>query len=98
MAFETELSNIIHRTDDISAAISAELVETVVVLPTIYTEDTTGGTNVKKFRKDGSLVAEAVAESAAYTFSANSELTQTSSTATATKIAVASKLTVEDEK
>ena len=35
MAFETELSNIIHRTDDISADVSAELVATVVVLPNI---------------------------------------------------------------
>lgn len=94
MANETEISNIARRTDDISEAISAALVEQVVCLPLVYMEDTNGH-NVRKFRKDGSLTAEAIAESGSYSFSASSELTQSSVTATATKAAVASKLTVE---
>lgn len=95
MANETEQGNIIGVTDEISDALAAALVQKVVVLPLIYSEDMPDGTNVKKFRKDGSLTAETVAESAAYSFSGSSELTQTSSTATATKKMVSSKLTAE---
>lgn len=97
MAFETEQGNAARVTDVISDAISAALVERVVVAPLVYTEDLPQGTNVKKFRKDGSLTAEAVAESGTYSFSGSSELTQTSVSATAIKTAVASKLTVEAE-
>lgn len=95
MAFETELANIAKRTDDISVAISAALVQRMVVVPLIYSEDLPVGTNVKKFRKNGSLTAEALAESTAYTYSASSELTQTSVTVTAVKQVVVSKLTIE---
>ena len=98
MAFETELGNIATQTDVISDAISEALVQAVVAAPLIFTEDLPQGTNVKLWRKNGSLTAEAVAESAAYTFSASSELTQTTVTSTATKTAVASKLTVEAQR
>lgn len=97
MANETELSNIAHKTDEISDAISGALVQSVVVLPLIFTEDLPMGTNIKLFRKDGNLVAEGLAESTAYTFGSNSELTQTTVTATATKFVCASKLTVESQ-
>lgn len=95
MAFETELSNIAKQTDVISDAISAYLLQRAVVVPLIYSENLPVGTNVKKFRKAGNLVAEALAESTAYTFSANSEITQSTITCTAAKQVVVTKLTVE---
>lgn len=95
MANETEISNAAHATDVISDAISAALVQSVVVLPHVYAENLPVGTAVKKFRKDGSLTAETVTESSSYTFSASSELTQTSVDCTAVKAAVATKLTFE---
>lgn len=98
MANETELANIIGPTDVISDGITPALVSRVVALPLIYTEALPMGTNVKKFRKEGSLTAEAIAESAAYTFSASSEYTETSVTATATKFGVISKITLEANK
>ena len=95
MANESERGNFIGVTDEISDALAAALVQKVVVLPLIYSEDIPQGTNVKKFRQDGSLTAATVAESTAYTFGAGSEVTQTSQTATATKKMVSSKLTDE---
>lgn len=97
VAYNTELANILIPTDVISAGISAALVQAAVVVPLIYAEDLPAGTNVKKFRKAGSLTAEAVSESAPYTFSASSEYTESSVTVTAVKSAVASLLTVEAE-
>lgn len=95
MTFETELANIGHPTDVISEGISDALVQAVVVTPLVYAEELPAETNVKLFRKDGSLVADKQAESAAISFSADEELTQTEVTVTATKTAVATKLTVE---
>lgn len=95
MTNHTELSNIAIPTDVVSDAISAALVQSVVAWPRIYSEDLPVGTNVKKFRRDGSLTAEEIAESASYTFSASSELTQTSVGSTATKFGCVSKLSVE---
>lgn len=95
MANETEISNAAKPTNVVSDAISAALVQAVVCVPHVYAEDLPVGTNVKLFRKDGSLTAEAVSESATYNFSASSELTQSTITATAVKTAVVSKLTVE---
>lgn len=97
MAFETELANIAHQTDVISDAISAALVQAIVALPFVAAEDLPTDTNVKLFRKDGSLVAEIKAESGSYVFSANSEFIQTTVTSTALKQVCVSKLTVEAE-
>jgi len=95
MANETERANVVAPTDVISQGISAALVPNVVVMPLIYTEDLPTGTNLKKMRKAGSLTAETIAESNAYTFSASSEYTETSVNATAAKSVVISKATVE---
>jgi hypothetical protein len=95
MAFETELGNVVTPTDVISDRISAPLVQAVVATPLIYTEDLPVGTNKKKFRKEGSLTAETIAESADYTFSASSEYTETSVLSTAAKSVCISKATVE---
>lgn len=80
----------------ISTMISPALKEAVFSMPLIHVEECPPTTNVIKFRKSGSLVAEAVTEGAVYTPSdANSDINDTSVTATAVKIAVASPLTVE---
>lgn len=97
MANETEISNSAHVTDVISDGISAALVEQVVCLPHVYSEDLPVGTAVKLFRKDGSLTAENINESASYTFSASSELTQTTVSATAVKTVCVSKNTIESQ-
>lgn len=97
MAFETELANASTQTDTISAAISAAFVQGPVLLPLIFMEPLPEGTNIKKWRKDGSLAAEILAESAAYSFSSSSELTQSDVSSTAAKHVVVSKLTVEAE-
>ncbi len=95
MAYETEISNSAKVTNVISDGISAALVQAVVGLPHVHTEDLPKGTAIKLWRKDGSLTAEAISESAAYTPSANSEFTQTTISSTATKTVVMSKLTAE---
>lgn len=95
MAYETEISNSAKVTNVLSDGISAALVQSVVVVPLIYAEDLPSGTAVKLFRKDGYLTAETISESAEYTHSASSELTQSTVTATAAKSGVVSKLTVE---
>ena len=95
MSFETELANIIGQTDVVSSAIAKGLVDRIVAVPLIYQEPVPENTPVKLWRGEGSLVAEAISESATYTASANSELTQTSVSATAAKNVVLSKITVE---
>jgi hypothetical protein len=97
MAYETELSNSAKVTNVLSDGISAALVQNVVALPHVYAEDLPRGTMIKLWRKDGSLTAEAVSETSAYTPSASSELTQSTITATVAKTVCVSKLTVEAE-
>lgn len=92
MANETELANIGHATDEVSDGISAALVNNVVLMPLIYSEDLPADSNVKLFRKAGSLAAAAVAESSGV---APVEYTETEITATAAKHAAVSRLTVE---
>lgn len=95
MAFETEMANLVGQTDVVSSAISKALVDRIVAVPLIYQEPVPEGTPVKLWRVEGSLTAEAITESAAYTASANSEYTETSVSATAAKNVVISKITVE---
>lgn len=97
MAFETELSNIVIPTDVVSDGIGMALASAVVVLPLIYKENLPANTNVKKVRKNGKLEASALSESSNFTYDANSEFTQTSVTATATKQVIVYKNTVESE-
>lgn len=99
MAYETERANIIQQTNVISDAISPALVQRVVVAPLIYSEDLPATTPVKLFRKDGYLTAEEVNESAVLAVDgAEQEVTQSSITATAVKLAAASIVTVEAER
>lgn len=98
MANETELSNFIIKANEISAAIAPAFVDASVCMNLVHAETCSPDSNVIKFRKSGSLTAATLAESTAYTYSASSELTDTSITATAVKAAVVSKLTVEAQR
>jgi len=95
MAFESELGNFITIGNAVSAEASAALVNAAQGLALVHAEAFPDNTNVIKFRKSGSLVAEAIAESAAYTYSANSELTDASISCTGTKKMVSSRVSVE---
>jgi hypothetical protein len=95
MAYETEAANVIGPTDVVSDAISAALVDKIVAVPLIFKESVPANTAVKLWRKAGSLVAESINEAATYSFSASSEYTETSVSATAIKTVVMSKVTVE---
>lgn len=80
----------------ISAAISPAFKEASIGMGLVYAETCSPASQVIKFRKSGSLVAEAVTEGAAYTASdASSDINDTSVTITAAKIAVASPISVE---
>jgi len=98
MANETEYGNIAGNTDAVSDAISEAFVQAPVMLPLIKMEPLPDGTRIKLWRKNGSLGAEILAESTAYTFSAASELTQATVSSTAAKHVVVSKLTKEAER
>lgn len=89
------LANSAHPTDVISDGITAALVQKVVVTPFVRAEDLPSNTATKLFRKDGSVTAESMAEAGAYTYSASSEITQSTVSATAGKTVVCTKITVE---
>ena len=98
MAFETEFDNFGHPTDVISDALAPALVDAVVVAPLVYTESAPLETNVKLFRKAGSLTAQDVAESGTHTYAAGDEYTETEITATLAKSVVYMKITAEAER
>lgn len=80
----------------ISAAISPAFKEASIGMGLVYAETCSPASQVIKFRKSGSLIAEAVTEGAAYAASdANSDINDSSVTITAAKIAVASPISVE---
>lgn len=95
MAFETELGNVITIGNAVSAAMGPAFVNKSQGLSLVYKEVFPDNTNVVKFQISGNLVAETVAESTDYTYSANSELTDSSITCTAKKVVCGSKTTVE---
>lgn len=80
----------------ISALIAPAFKEASIGMNLVYAETCPDNSNVIKFRKSGSLIAEAVSEGAVYTPSdANSDINDTSTTVTAAKVAVGSPVTVE---
>lgn len=97
MAYETEYGNFVTIGNEISAGIAPAFVNAAIGVNLVYNEQLQGAAQSKKFLKSGSLTAETLAESTAYTFSASSELTDSSVTCTATKGVVVSKVTVEAE-
>lgn len=94
----TELSNSNTIGNALSAVSSPALVKGTLGMNLMYTENLPTGTNVKKFQKKGSLTAASLAESTALQPDANGELTDSSVTATAAKVAVSSGLSVEEQK
>lgn len=89
------LANSAHPTDVVSDGITAALVEKVKVVPFVRAEDLPQNTAVKLFRKDGSVTAESANEAASYTYSASSEITQSTVSCTAAKTVVCTKISVE---
>lgn len=82
----------------ISAAISPALVKAAIWMNLVAGETCSPDSNVIKFRKSGSLTAEAVTEGAVYTpTDAKTLLTDSSVTATATKVVSVGIYTVESE-
>jgi len=94
----TEFSNSITIGNALSAVSSPAFVKGTVGMNLMYTEDLPSQTNVKKFRKNGSLTAASLAESTALAVDANGELTDTSISATAAKVAVSSGVSIEEQK
>lgn len=92
----TDLADLVTIGNGISAMMSPALVNSAIGFYLVYSEQCPTNSNVVKFRKSGSLIAEAVAEGAVYTPSdANSDMNNTSVTVTASKVAIASPITVE---
>lgn len=96
--YATELSNLTIVGNAISALMSPAFVKVSIGLNLVHTEDFPDYTNVIKFRKSGSLVAETLAQSTEYTFSASSEITDSSVTCTAEKAVVGSRISVEAQR
>lgn len=92
MANETVLADIGHATDEVSDGISAALVDAIRMVPLIYKENLPGDSNIKLFRKAGSLTAATIAEVAGVS---PQQYQETEITATATKTGLVSRLSVE---
>lgn len=99
MAYETEYANLVTATDAISALMSPAFVNNSILMNLVYAENFPANTKVIKLRKDGSVTAETLNESTAYTPSASSELTENGAvTLSAVKGVVVSELTVEAQR
>lgn len=96
----TEVSNDVTVGNVLASIVAPPFVKASVGLNSLYREELPpqGQSAVKKFVKDGSLTAAALAESTALAIGANGELTRTSADATAAKCAVVSGLSVEGER
>lgn len=95
MSYESELGNLITIGNAVSSLLGESFVNGAQGLSLIQTEPFPDNTNVVKIPIDGILTAETVAESTDYTYSASSELTETSITCTAKKTVLGTKITVE---
>lgn len=95
MSYETEAANFITLGAAIAEYLGPAFVQNSQLMPHVVTQVFSQSSNQIKFTKDGYLVAEDLAESTNYSYSASSELTETSITITGTKRALGTKLTVE---
>lgn len=92
----TDIGDLVTIGNAISAAIAPAFKQASFGLNLVHAQTCPLDTNVIKFRKSGSLVAEAVAEGQVYAPSdANSDINDTSVTATAVKVMVASPISAE---
>lgn len=94
----TELANSNTIGNALSAVASPAFVKGTIAMNHLTAEDLPVQTNVKKFRKNGSLTAAIVAEATAQAVDANGELTDSAATCTAAKAIVVSGLSVEEQK
>lgn len=95
MSYETELANLITKGNAVSSLMGEAFVNGSQGLSLVTTEIFPDDTNTIKCPISGYLVAETVAESTDYTYSANSELTDTSVSCVAKKSVLGTKITVE---
>lgn len=95
----TELANSTTIGNELSALSSPALVKSVVMINLMYAENLPERTNVKKFRKNGSLTAtNPQAEATALAIGSGGELTDSGADATAAKAAIVSGISVEEQK
>lgn len=95
MAYETEQANIITIGNAIASMVTPAFVNGSQGYALVRKEPLPADSKVVTFPKLGYLTAETVAESTDYTYSANSELTDSSIQVTAKKSVVGAKTTVE---
>lgn len=95
MANETELANIAHQTDILAGIATEAFVQFDPVFPLINTEVFPDNTNVIKFAHKGKYEAAAGTESTAYTYGADSERSDTTTTVTGVRKEVSTKITLE---
>lgn len=95
MAYEQELSNFARQTDVVSAAMSEAFVAQSIGLGLVYSEAFPAGVNVVKFRKAGYGTAQTIAELGNFTYGSDTEITDSSVSATAAKKVFASKHSIE---
>lgn len=93
----SEFGNSVNPTDVIAAGISPALVKAVCMPNLMYTEGLPLRTQTARLTRKGSLTASALAESTALAPDTNGRLTDTGVTATITKAAVVTGVTVEQE-
>lgn len=100
VAFVTEMTNIIRPTDAVSRLLGPALKKKVTMINLMETEEIPADTNVVKKRKRGYLTepSGATAESTAVALAAGGEYTEASVTLTATKMAISSALSAEEER
>lgn len=98
MSFETEQGNFAVEANAVSALMGPEFVNASQFMPLVQTETFADSSNTIHVPISGYLVAETVAESTNYTYSANSELTDTYVAVTAKKAVVGNKFTVEADR
>jgi len=95
MAFETEFGNFVTEGNAVSAVMGPAFVSKAFGMNVIRTENFPDNTNTIKVPYSGSFTAEIVLESANYTPSANSEMSDGSATITAEKSVHSFNITVE---
>lgn len=100
VAYVTEAGNSVTKGNLIAGTVAPPFVKSAVGLNSVARENLPGkgDSATKKWLKDGSLTAAALAEATALAIDANGEFTQTSSTTTASKVAVVSGLSVEADR
>lgn len=94
MAYETEVGNIAKQTDVIAGIASEAFAQTESIFPLIATQQFSPNTPVMLFPKLGKVEGGTQAESAAYSFASDDEITDSTITCTAAMKSQAQKMTI----